>query len=330
MRSTMDFKMRLFRIDQMIHESGPVSFENLQEALRCSAPTLKRDLKYLREVLHAPIVYSRSGGGYSYVAGSQPNLPKAWYSPTEMFALLATLDLFERVEAEPAGLLHGEMVAMKARLLSLFQDDKLQAKELRKRFRVFLPLSKPCSNPFFEVLGSALSQRKRLQLTYFSKSRSRESLREVSPMRLVNYKNRWYLDAWCHATDALRTFALAHVRNAQMLPKRCKNVAMRDVEGQLDATYGLFSGGVAQIASIRIDAEMGAYVKDEIWHADQQMTQHDDGSLTLEVPYAQETELIGQILKLGAHAKVVSPPALRYGIQCALKDTLAQYAVDQS
>ena len=95
MRSSLDFKMRLFRIDQMIHDNGSVCFEKLQQALGCSAPTLKRDLRYLRDVLHAPIVYSRATHGYSYENGASPRLPKAWYSPTELFTLLTTLDLFE-------------------------------------------------------------------------------------------------------------------------------------------------------------------------------------------------------------------------------------------
>ncbi len=318
--------MRLFRIDQIIHDGGSVSFEKLQQALGCSAPTLKRDLRYLREVLHAPIVYSRLTQGYSYETGTAPTLPKAWYTPTELYSLLAALDLFERVENEEEGLLRGEMSAMKARLISLVQDDKLPARELRKRFRVFLPASRMRTSAFFEVIGRALAQRKRLQIVYYSKSRASENLREVSPMRLVNYKNRWYLDAWCHVTDALKTFNLENIRSAEMLQKRCKNVAMREVENALDSTYGLFSRGITQTAVIEIDATMAVYAKDEIWHANQKMTHHDDGTLTLEVPYAQETELIGQILGLGAHAKVVAPPKLCQGVQSALENALALYA----
>ena len=130
MRSSLDFKMRLFRIDQMIHDNGSVCFEKLQQALGCSAPTLKRDLRYLRDVQLAPIVYSRATHAYSYENGAAPRLPKAWYSPMELFTLLTTLDLFERVESEENGLLCGEMSAMKSRLLSLVQDDKLPAREL--------------------------------------------------------------------------------------------------------------------------------------------------------------------------------------------------------
>ena len=66
MRSHMSFTMRLFRIDQMIQEAGVVGFETLRTTLQCSAPTLKRDLRYMREQLGAPIVYSAAKGGYCY------------------------------------------------------------------------------------------------------------------------------------------------------------------------------------------------------------------------------------------------------------------------
>src|SRR5215831_9879351 len=60
----------------------------------------------------------------------------------------------------------------------------------------------------FELLGSALVQRKRVWLRYFKRSDRSTSEREVSPQRLVNYRNTWYLDAWCHASESMRRFAL--------------------------------------------------------------------------------------------------------------------------
>ena len=56
--------------------------------------------------------------------------------------------------------------------------------------------------------SSALVQRKRLWLRYFKRSDRTESEREVSPQRLVHYRDNWYLDAWCHKRQALRTFGL--------------------------------------------------------------------------------------------------------------------------
>ncbi len=120
---------------------------------------------------------------------------------------------------------------------------------------------------WFELLGSALVQRRRLWLRYFKRSDRSESEREVSPQRLVNYRNTWYLDAWCHASDALRRFALDAVRDARMLEGKARNVAVRELEAELDAGYGIYGGGArVKWATLRFDADAAQWVASEEWH----------------------------------------------------------------
>lgn len=61
--------MRRLLIDRLLTERKIVTFEELTTLLKASAPTVKRDLRYMREILGAPIVYSRVLGGYSYDPG---------------------------------------------------------------------------------------------------------------------------------------------------------------------------------------------------------------------------------------------------------------------
>lgn len=51
MKSSLTFQMRLARIDQILSGKGEATSEELQEALHCSLPTLKRDLIFMREEL---------------------------------------------------------------------------------------------------------------------------------------------------------------------------------------------------------------------------------------------------------------------------------------
>ena len=60
----MKDNVRRLIIDRLLSEKKVVSFEELQNVLQVSAPTVKRDLRYMRDMLKAPIVYSRSRGGY--------------------------------------------------------------------------------------------------------------------------------------------------------------------------------------------------------------------------------------------------------------------------
>jgi len=54
---------RLCKIEQMLPESGVVQITTLLERLEISRATFKRDLDYLRDRLHAPIVWHRGLGG---------------------------------------------------------------------------------------------------------------------------------------------------------------------------------------------------------------------------------------------------------------------------
>lgn len=331
--------MRLYLIDQLLQENGCVSFERFMSELRCSAPTLKRDLKYLRDDLGAPIVYSRTRNGYYYahetqttsrkLANLEPDLPAAWYTPDEIYVLLSVYQMFDQLEAQPGSLLAGEMRPMKARLLSMVMAEKIEVKELLRRIKVVRSQFHPVELPYFQVIGQALSSRRRVRMTYFTRGRGAESAREISPLRMVNYRHRWYVEAWCHSSDSLKTFSIENIRSAEILTRRCKVVAMRDIEETFDSTYGIFSGKQEdrQTAVIEVDEVMTPYVRSEVWHQNQKTTFHHDGSMTLEVPFAREPELATRVIALGRHARVVMPETLKDYVRQELAATLAKYDV---
>ena len=62
--------------------------------------------------------------------------------------------------------------------------------------------------PHFQAVGTALLQRRRLVIDYHGRSRNERREREVSPQRLIHYRDNWYLDAWCHVKRGLRSFAV--------------------------------------------------------------------------------------------------------------------------
>ena len=56
---------------------------------------------------------------------------------------------------------------------------------------------------FFELVGEALVRRRRVRMTYLTRGRNEVSERDISPQRLVHYRNTWYVDAWCHSRERL-------------------------------------------------------------------------------------------------------------------------------
>ena len=168
--------------------------------LGISLATFKRDLEFMRSRLHAPIVWDREAGVYHFEGvengrGPKYELPGLWFSPREAQALLTLENLVESLE--PA-LLGPHVKPLKARLAALLSAGDRSAEEVRKRIRV-IPFGARRHEPrHFELVASAVLGRSRLKLTYSNRTKDEVTEREVSPQRLVHYRNNWYLDAWCH------------------------------------------------------------------------------------------------------------------------------------
>lgn len=61
------------------------------------------------------------------------------------------------------------------------------------------------------VARRALSDRRRLHLTYFVPTRDETTERDVDPMRVLMVDGRWYVEGWCHRAEAVRLFRLDRV-----------------------------------------------------------------------------------------------------------------------
>jgi predicted DNA-binding transcriptional regulator YafY len=177
----------------------------------------------------------------------------------------------------------------------------------------------------FQIVCSAALTRKRLRLTYYNHSTGEETQRIVSPQRLIYYKANWYLDAWCHLRNALRSFAVDAIRVATILPASTRDVSNAVVDVHLGGGYGIYAGDPRNTAVLRFTPEAARWVAREQWHPHQVQKLHPDGSLILEIPYSQDHELMMDILRYGDRVEVLKPPSLREKIELALLEGLRKY-----
>ncbi len=313
----MDRTERFYKIDQMLQSRGRVKVGEFLGELGVSLATFKRDLEYMRSRLNAPIVWDRDQEAYRFEAGRagkgpKYELPGLWFSPSEAQALLTLEHLVESLE--PA-LLGPHVKPLKARLAALLSTGDHSLDEVRKRIRV-IPFGARRHEPkHFELIASAVLGRKRLKLVYWNRTKDETTTREVSPQRLVHYRNNWYLDAWDHLRNDLRTFALDAMRDVEMVPGKVRDVPDAELDAVLASGYGIFSGKKVQWATLRFTPERARYVAMEEWHPKQRARWEKDGSYVLEVPFSSETELLMDILKFGPDVEVLKPVVLRSEIQ---------------
>lgn len=325
----MDRTERFYKIELLIRTRGSVPFADLMDELGVSRATLKRDLEYLRERLDAPIVYDRFANGYRFSPDARDarqvkhELPGLWFSEGEIHALLTMHQLIGGLDE--GGVLARHLQPLLDKLYGMLGTSDAEARELVKRIKVMSPARRPVAPKHFELIGGALTRRQRVHLHYWVRSRREMTERTVSPQRLVHWRNTWYLDAWCHATDALRRFALDAIREADLVGQRAKDVALKTIEAELDAGYGAFSGAKVQWATLQFTPEAAQWVRHEQWHPQQEAKLHGDGALTLRLPYTDATELAMDILRHGEQVKVLAPAALVAGVRATLLCASSQY-----
>jgi predicted DNA-binding transcriptional regulator YafY len=303
---------RFYRIDQMLHERRVVPIEVFLEELDISRATFKRDMEYLRDRLHAPIVWDRDAGGYRFenipVSGPAYELPGLWFSAGELYALLAAHQLLSDIEP---GILASHVAPLQSRLAALLEASGHPAAEITGRVKL-LSIGKRAVQPrFFTDITLALLERKRIEIDAWNRERDEVNTRILSPQRIIHYRDNWYLDAWCHWRQALRSFSVDTLQRVRILRDDARNVAAASLDAHYAAAYGIFAGQPKGLAVLRFSPERARWVQSERWHGEQQSESLPDGGYRLRVPYADERELLMDILRHGRHVQVEAPESLR-------------------
>lgn len=323
----MDRTERFYRIDQLIQELTVVPFGTLMKELGVARATVKRDLEYMRSRLYAPIEYDRMNNGYRYSRSPQDGpryqLPSLWFNSSEIHALLTMQELLGSLDP---GILARHVAPLRARLNAILDEGDASATEVARRIRIVRMAARGMKPEFFEEAASATLKRHRLAITFWSRSRDETTERVVSPQRLVFYRGNWYLDAWCHLREDIRSFALDGIREAKTLPEAAQSVPDADLEAFLASSYGIFSGAPRAWAKLHFTRTAARWVSYEKWHSQQRARHESDGSYILEVPYGDDTELVMDILKFGPECKVLEPPELAAKVAARARATADRYA----
>jgi predicted DNA-binding transcriptional regulator YafY len=267
----------------------------------------------MKDRLHAPIVFDRELGGYRFEftkkwIGPQYELPGLWFSAEEIHALLTMQHLLANLDT--GGLLGPQIQPLLSRLSGLLGTGDGTPEEVQKRIRIETVGAREFHLDHFQVIGSALIRRKRLVIRYHARGTDEVTEREVSPQRLMHYRDNWYLDAWCHLREGLRAFAVDAIQAAELLDTKTKDIDEKRLDKVLGSGYGIFSGDQVTWATLRFTPERSRWVASERWHPLQRGKMLKDGVYELKVPYSDHRELIMDILKYGADCTVISPPEL--------------------
>lgn len=226
-------------------------------------------------------------------------------TPTEANALLLTL---ESLETMP-GLIDQHAVASAAQKLR----DVMRSAGVQDAEHAQTP------GPGATV-SQALTQRRMLELTYYSATSDTVRVRTVSPMGLFHRDGNTYLSAFEH--DEVKTFRLDRIKKAALLD--APSTPAPAVDYDADDPFGFRNANVARL-QIRTEA---TWLSD-YWHielADDISGAPDSEWIEATMPYGSDDWLIRFCLSQADRVKVVSPPRIAAEIAARGTAALERYA----
>jgi predicted DNA-binding transcriptional regulator YafY len=316
---------RLAKISHYLKTRHFVDRAFLLEELQIKPSSLKRDLAFMRDRWNWPIVFDRTLGGWrldqqSAAAGPMYELPSVLANADEAHALLTIQHLLDRLDE--GGLIRDQLGPLRERLDAILGNNPNDAAQLARRIRILPMASRPLPLPHFRTLADAVLQRRRASITHLNRATGQTTEREVSPQRLIHYRDNWYLDTWCHLRQALRSFAVDAIAQARLLATPAKDIDDAELDRALAAGYGIFAGANVQWARLQFSAERARWVAAERWHPEQRGQMQANGSYLLELPYSDPRELVMDILRHVPEVQILAPESLRQAVRERLQKGL--------
>jgi len=317
---------KVVRLHRLLASSRyPAPKDAILRELECSEATFHRVRAFLCDTLGAPLAFDQTRGGYCYRAGDTENrfeLPGLWFSADELSALMG---FDQAMESLQQGYFSELFHPLRSRLEKLLSAQRIRLADLRERIKIVPIQSCAIDAALFRTIAGAVIRRRRLRIRHAKLTDDAATQRVISPQTLVRYRDNWYVDAYCHTRNGLRTFALERIKSAERAPGRALRVAPAKLRAFFADSYGIFTGKATNTAEIIFRGPAGRIAESRPWHPHQQGRRTADGAYIVRIPYAEDRELLMDILRWGADAEVVSPPELRQKAAAMLASALRNY-----
>lgn len=311
---------RLFRIAAQLKEnrypnrvSLAAEFEraDIDENVNiaCSAKTIQRDLKVLREDFDCPLAFDFEQNGY-YLKhhGWDFACPKL-YEEHEMLAAVLGARLAEEIFPEP---LRNEVRQAVDFQLSQNNPDFLDTAIINSLF-VVPGLKAPIDAAVFMAVFSCWQKHRVIEIEYRDIN-EQITCRRIEPHALVYYGASWYVKARCLLRREIRNFAVHRVSKATALEATFypdKSIVNRLLDDHfLD---------YQEIAGIRLlcNNRVKNFVEASPLHRDQAIEPYDGDRFLLLLPSMPEHEIIQWTLYQAGQVQLLEPAFLREKISRA-------------
>jgi predicted DNA-binding transcriptional regulator YafY len=176
-------------------------------------------------------------------------------------------------------------------------------------------------------VNEAVVYRKYIDITYYTMSRKKWTVRKVAPYKIWYFDGTFYLIGHCDYRDDIRIFALDRIKMLHLKEEAFKIPDEFDIDEFMRSSFGVFVGKPTYV-KIWFSADIAGYIKEKIWHESQQIRRQSDGSIIFEAEVAVTEEIKYWIKGWGSQALVFEPESLREEIRSESVKMLERYSSD--
>jgi proteasome accessory factor C len=190
--------------------------------------------------------------------------------------------------------------------------------ELTKRIKVQLESGEA---KWLELLREAVTERKRIDLEYYTYTRDNMTRRKVDPHLVFASLGHWYFSGFCHLVQDKRMFRLDRIKSIDLTTETFEPPADADAELPPPLVYA--PGPDAVLVRIRVATGISDWLTDYFHMESTKDLRGGRQELTFRVPADRELERL--LLRFGSDVEVVEPPELAVRMRTAAEGILALY-----
>jgi len=312
------------KIFSIIKRDGLPTRGSMAGEIEVTIKTIQRDIDFMRDRLHLPIVYDQVAGGYRFSA-PVTNFPMMEITEAELVSILVAQKAVVQYRGTPfeeplrsaceklSRALSSRMTVSWADLDAIvsFRATRLPKQDLET----------------FSVVAEGVRSCREVSFEYQKLGGSAHKPRRVHPLHLACVQDQWYLVGHCLRRSALRTFHMGRMRRARLEDKTFDRPADFSPEKYFKNSFGVFKAEGDHRVRLQFDRFASQLVRERLWHPSQVVQELAGGRIELHLRLSSCVEIEPWILSWGEHVRVVEPAELRRKILRRHEEAAAGYAV---
>lgn len=185
----------------------------------------------------------------------------------------------------------------------------------------------PGGMEYMPVVIQALSEKRKLLVTYNSISHGNYTDKKIEPYFIKERLRRWYIAGRAEGHDDVEVFAFDRIERLSLLDEKFEFDADIDPKTYFDEVVGILLDDEYDCERVvmRLYGKQGEYVNLLPLHKSQKVVDRGKNYIDFEYMLRPEWEFIHEVLRLGYEAEVLSPAWIREELKWQAQEIVNRY-----